>query len=70
MNLSPICISTMLLGIVAVVKSQTPNSCMKDIHFNDEDGYYTEGVAGLSTELDLDSAHGQKLPNTTWMAGM
>eukprot|EP00547_Thalassionema_nitzschioides_P003455 CAMPEP_0194203566 /NCGR_PEP_ID=MMETSP0156-20130528/3297_1 /TAXON_ID=33649 /ORGANISM="Thalassionema nitzschioides, Strain L26-B" /LENGTH=638 /DNA_ID=CAMNT_0038929339 /DNA_START=510 /DNA_END=2426 /DNA_ORIENTATION=+ len=63
-------ILTSFLLAISSVTSQTPNSCIPDRHFNDDDGYFEEGVAGLSTDLDLDSAHGQKLPNSTWAAGL
>jgi hypothetical protein len=58
------------LFLVASVAAQTKDSCIPGRHFNDDDGYFVAGVGGLSTDVDLDSAHGQKAPNSTWAAGL
>eukprot|EP00980_Cylindrotheca_fusiformis_P018998 scaffold6369_cov99-Cylindrotheca_fusiformis.AAC.2 len=44
--------------------------CNTDDHHPENGGYFYVGVAGLSTDENLDSAHGQRLPNNTWAMNM
>ena len=44
--------------------------CNEDEHHPENGGYFFVGAAGVSSDVDLDSAHGQKLPNSTWAIGM
>jgi len=56
--------------LIGAASAQTKDSCIPGRHFNDEDGYFISGVAGLSTEVALDTDHGQKAPNSTWATGL
>jgi len=52
--------------LVAGVSAQ----CNEDDHHPENGGYFYVGAAGLSTDINLDSAHGQMLPNNTWSMGI
>jgi len=62
-------LAALLIG-AASVAAQTKDSCIPGRHFNDEDGYFISGIAGLSTAVSLDTDHGQKAPNSTWTSGL
>ena len=46
------------------------SQCNIDEHHPENGGYFFSGAAGLSDATNLDSAHLQKLPNSTWAPGM
>lgn len=50
---------------LALVSSQ---QCNEDDHHPENGGYFIVGAAGESDRTNLDSAHGQKLPDPTWSA--
>jgi len=53
-----------LLSITSVL-----SQCNEADHHPKNGGYFFVGVAGESDTTDLDSAHGEKLPDATWAAG-
>ena len=64
----------MMLKITALVLSLlvvgASAQCNEDEHHPENGGYFFVGAAGVSSDVDLDSAHGQMLPNSTWAIGM
>jgi len=53
-----------LLSITSVL-----SACNEDEHHPENGGYFFVGVGGQSDTVNLDSAHGQRLPNATWAGG-
>jgi hypothetical protein len=62
MRLEVLVVSSLIVGVLS--------QCNVDEHHPENGGYFFSGVAGLSDAANLDSAHLQKLPNTTWATGM
>lgn len=56
--------------VAAVFVTEAAGQCNEDDHHPENGGYFFVGAAGLSSDVNLDSAHGQKLPNNTWAIGM
>jgi len=44
--------------------------CNEDEHHPANGGYFFIGAAGLSDEVNPDSSHGHRFPNSTWTTGM
>lgn len=53
-----------LISITSVL-----SACNEADHHPENGGYFYVGVGGVSDTTNLDSAHGQKLPNATWTSG-
>lgn len=54
---------------VAIAGAAAQESCNEDDHHPENGGFFFVGVGGESDTTNLDSAHGQKLPNATWAPG-
>ena len=61
---------TMKILYLASLLSGVASQCNENDHHPENDGYYLTGAAGLSNTTNLDSAHGQKLPDNTWAVGL
>lgn len=59
-----LCVFYCLLSAICI-----NSQCNEEDHHPENGGYFYVGVAGESDTTNLDSAHGQKLPNATWAPG-
>lgn len=53
---------------ITCAKFVAGQQCNEEDHHPENGGYFIVGAAGESDRTNLDSAHGQKLPDATWSA--
>ena len=56
--------------LLSLFSASATAQCNVDDHHPENGGFFFVGAAGLSTDVNLDSSRGQKLPNNTWAIGM
>mmetsp|Transcript_24735 Transcript_24735/g.44577 ORF Transcript_24735/g.44577 Transcript_24735/m.44577 type:complete len:412 (-) Transcript_24735:255-1490(-) len=62
--------TTSITLYLAYISRSADAACNVDDHHPENDGFFFVGAAGESNLTNLDSAHGQKLQNSTWASGM
>lgn len=62
--------SLSIFATTLLLTTKVRAACNEDSHHPENGGYFVEGIAGISAEIDPNSSNNRRYDNATWARGM